>query len=335
MVDLSLSSQPRSGMFDKSRMSLSSAGTSRLTREAKDTRSLLSQSLNDVRSQMQGAWTRDDQFLSNRGCGIGGSSSMASARQRLSSSRSSSSLFHGRSLSGFDASRSSGLFQSGGSSRGDPYFLPSVGILGGISQTKATGAFGGSMFGSFSGLSGLHSGFGLQRLMTGSTMFGQSAASGFSGRLYNSASLGNLHHQVQASLNSDVQGTTSASIANTQQVQGCALGSASEQASIDVAGNSDGNVPSLTTSATGSQQAAASEQAEGCEDTDVSDAVGVSEVAQSQSALDTEADLNNPIDDQSDVNAVPQQVEDQAAGDTEVESSSLQGTEVGGHGNYY
>ena len=167
-------------------------------------------------------------------------------------------------------------------------------------------------------------------------MFGQGAASGFSGRLYNSASLGNLHQQVQASsLNLDVQGTTSASIANTQQAQGCALVSASEQASVDMTGSSDGNVPNQTTSATGSQEAAASEQAEGCEDRDASNAAGVSQVDQSQAALDSEADLNNPVDDQSHVNAVPHQVEDQAAGDIEVESTSLQGADVSSHDNYY
>lgn len=347
MVDLNLSSQQRSGMFDKSRIAHSPRGAARLSREARDTRSLLSQSLSDVRAQVQGTWARDDQYLSNLGYGIGGSSSVASARQGLFSSRSPSSSFHGRSLSGFDASRSSAFLQSGSSLRNDHLFLPSVGILGGISQTRAGGAFGGSMFGSYSGMSGLHSGFGFQRLMTGPAIFGQGAASGFNGRLYNSASLSNLQQQVQGcSKSSDARGSASgfdgrlynsASLDNIEKQfasQGFSLDSASQQASVDVAGNSDGNELNLTTSATGSQQTAASQRAEGCENGDASDAAGISEVSQPLSAMNSEPDLNDSVNDQSPhVNAIPQQVEDQTVGDVEVKSTSLQGTDLGSHGN--
>ncbi|XP_078378720.1 uncharacterized protein LOC144661760 [Oculina patagonica] len=349
MVDLNLSSQQRSGMFDKSRIAHSPRGAARLSREARDTRSLLSQSLSDVRTQVQGTLARDDQYLSNRGYGIGGSSSVASARQSLFSSRSPSSFFHGRSLSGFDASRSSGFLQTGSSLRNDHLFLPSVGILGGISKSKAGGAFGGSMFGSYSGMSGSHSAIGFQRLMRGPAVFGQGVASGFDGRLYNSASLGNLQQQVQGcSLSSGAQGSVSgfdgrlynsASLGNIQQqlsseVQGCSLNSVSQQASVDVAGNSDRNDLSLTTSANGSQKATASQQAEGCEYGDASDAAGISEVSHPQSAMNSEPDLNDSVNDQSHVTAIPQQVEDQAVVDLEVEPTSLQATDLGSQGNY-
>ena len=332
MVNLSLSAQQRGGMFEKPRIALSLRGSARVSREARDTRSLLSQSLSDVRPQ-----ARDDQYLSNRGYGIGGSSSMASARQGLLSSR-SQSFFHGRSLSGFDASRSSGFLQSGSSLRNDHFFLPSVGILGGISQTRT----GGSMFGSYSGMSGLHSGFGFQRLMTGPTVFGQSAVSGFNGRLYNSASLGNLQQQVQgSSFNSGAQGSASGfdgrlynsnSLGNIQQqfsseVQGRSFNSASKQASFDVAGNSDGNHLNPTTSANGSHQTAAPQQTKRCDKGDASDVAGISEVGQPQSVMNSESDLNDSVNDQSHMNAIPQQVEDEAVGDLEEEPTPLQGNE--------
>ncbi len=348
MVDLNLSSQQRSGIFDKSRITHSPRGAARLSREARDTRSLLSQSLSDVRTQVQGTSARDDQYLSNRGYGIGGSSSVAAAHQSLFSSRSPSSFFHGRSLSGFDASRSSGFFQSGSSLRNDHLFLPSVGILGGISQTRAGVAFGGSMFGSYSSMSGLGSGFGFQRLIAGPTVFGQGAASRFDGRLYNSASLGSLQQQVPGcSKTLDAQGPASgfdgrlynsASLGNIQQqsssqVQGFSLNSASQQASVDVAGNSDGNGFNLSTSATVSNQTAASQKAEGCENGDASDVAGISEVCQLQSAMNSQPDLNDSVNDQSHVNAIPQQVEDQTVGDVEVESTFLQGTDLGSQEN--
>lgn len=344
MVDLSSSAQQRGGMFEKSRISLSPRGKARQNREARDTRSLLSQSLSDVRPHVQGSWVRDDQFLSNRGYGIAGSSSITSARQRLFSSRSPSSLFHGRSLSGFDASRSSGFLQSQTSSRNDHFFLPSVGILGGVSQTRAGGAFGGSMLGSYSDVSGLHSGFGFQRLMTGPTVL--------DGRLYNSASLGNLQQQVSSqvlgcSLNSAQQGAASdfdgrlynsTSLGNPQQqfspeVRKTSLNAASQQASVDVAGNSEGYGLNVTTSTGGSHQVATSQQAEVGGNGDAYYAASISEGSQPQSVVSPKLDLKDSVNDQSNGNVIPQNVEDQAVGKCEEVSTSLQITDLGSLGN--
>lgn len=308
MMDLSGSTQQRGGMFEKSRIAHSSHGASRMSREAtRDTRSLLSQSVSDVRgraSDVQGSWTKDDQYLSNRGYGFGGSSSLTAARQSLLSSRSPSSFFHRRSLSGFDASRSSGFSQSGSAFRNDHFFLPSVGILGGVSQTRVGGAFGGSMFGGYSGMSGLHSGIGFQRPMTGLTVYGQGAASGFDGRLYTSASLSNLHQQFPS------------------QVQGISMNSASQQGSVDVAaGNSDCNGPSVPTSTGGSHQVAAAQQAEGCAMGSASDAAVIEVIC--------ELDLKDSTNGQSHVDATSQQAEDQAVGDLEVESTPPQAADLG------
>lgn len=344
MVDLSSSAQQRGGMFEKSRIALSPSGKARQNRKARDTRSLLSQSLSDVRPQVQGSWVGDDQFLSNRGYGIAGSSSIASAGQRLFSSRSPSSFFHGRSLSGFDASRGSGFLQSLPSSRNDHFFLPSVGILGGVSQTRAGGAFGGSMLGSYSGLNGLHSGFAFQRLMTGPTVF--------DGRLYNSASVGNLQQQVSSqvqgsSLNSAREGAAcgfdgrlhnSAILGNPQQqfsqdVRETSLNAASQQASVEVANNSEGSRLNVTASSGGSHQVATSQQAKVVGNGDASYAAGISDGSQPQSVVSRELDLTDSVSNQSQGIIMPQNVGGQAVVECEQVSTSLQITDLGSLGN--
>ena len=260
MLDLSSSYPQRTVKCGTPRISLGSQTEASMSREARDNRSFVSQSLSDVRPLMQGSYARDDQHLSSRGYGIGGSSSIAPARQNLYSSRSPSSFFHTRSLSGgFDASRSSGLLQSGSAFRSDQLFLPSVGILGGLSQTRASGAFGGSMFGGYSGMSGLHSGFGFQRMMPGPTIYGQGAASGFDGRLYQSASLGNLHQQFSS------------------QVQGSSVNSASQQASVDVAGSADRSGHDVKVLDYTSDQVAIPEQVESSDNKNTSDAAVIPE----------------------------------------------------------
>ena len=332
-MDLSSSTQQRGGMFEKSRTALSPRGKARQNREARDTRSLLSQSLSDM---------RDDQFLSNRSYGIAqaGSSSVTSAGQRLLSSRSPSSFFHGRSLS---ASRSSGFLQAL-TSRNDHFFLPSVGILGGVSQTSAGGAFGDSMLGSYSGLSGLHSGFGFQRLKTGPTVF--------DGRLYNSASVGNLQQQVSSqvqgsSLNSSRQGAAlgfdgrlynSASLGNLQQqfsqdVRETSLNAASQQASVEVANNTAVSRFHVSASSGGSHRVTTSQQAEVVRNGDVSNAAGISHDSQPQSVVSRELDLTDSVSNQSQGIIMPQNVGGQAVAECEQVSTSLQVTDLGSLGN--
>jgi len=301
MMDLTSSGHVRGGLFEKSRTALGSQSTGRLNREARETKSFLSQSQSDIRSVVQGAWARDDQFLNSRGYGSGGSSSITLGRQEILPSRSSSFL-RGRTLSGFDGSRGSGFLQTGSSYRSDQLFLPSVGILGGLSQARG-GAFGGSFIGNYSGQSGLHSGFGFQRLMTGPTFYGQGAASGFDGRLNHSASLSSLHQQLPT------------------QIQGSAsnVNAAFQQVAVDVTRNSNGNSRSVATSAEDSQQFAASrdQQAVGCR------IGGNSFVAPSSGGASTEVqgsdlEVNENGASPAKVNASSQQVEDQAANEYEI-----------------
>ena len=334
MVDLGLSAQRRGGMFEKSRIDLSPRGKARQNREVRDTRSLFSQSLSDVRPQVQGSWVGENQFLSNRGYGIAGSSSVTSAGQRLFSSRSPSSFFHERSLRGFDASQSSGFLQSLTSPRNDTFFLPSVGILGGVSQTRPGGAFGGSILGSYSGLSGLHSGFGFQRQMTGPTVF--------DGRLYNSASVGNLQQHVSSqvqgsSLNSARQGAAfgsdgrlhnSASLGNLQQqfsqdVRETSLNAAPQQASVEVANNSEGSTLNVNASSGGSHQVATSQQTEVVENGDTSYAAGISDFSQPQSVVSRELDLTDSVSGQTQGTIIPQNVGGQALVECEQISTDL------------
>ena len=328
MMDLRSSTQQRGGIFENSRIARSPRGKARQNQEARDTRPFLSQSLSDVGPRVQGSWVRDDQFLSNRGYGIAGSSSVTSAGQRLFSSRSPSSSFHGRSLSGFDASRSSGFL------RNDHFFLPSVGILDGVSQTRTGGAFGGSMLGSYSGLSGLHSGFGFQRLMTGPTVL--------DGRLYNSASLGNLQQQISSqvlgsSLNSARQGAASgfngrlynsASVGNLQQQSSQDvrdMNAASQQASVEVANNSEGSRLNVTASSGGSYQIAASQQAE----------VGGNGVGSHAADISDGSVMSHKLDltDQSKGNVMPQNGGGQAVSECQQVSTSLQISDLSSLGN--
>lgn len=344
MVDLGSSAEQRGGMFEKSRIVLSPRGKARQNRETRDIRSVLSQSFSDVRPQVQSSWVGDDQFVSNRGYGIAGSTSITSAGQRLLSSRPPSSFFHGRSLRGFDASQSSGLLQSLTSSRNDTFFLPSVGILGGVSQATAGGAFGASTLGSYSGLSGLHSGFGFQRLMTGPTRF--------DGRLYNSASVGNLQQQVSSqvhgsSLNSARQGAAfgsdgrlynSASLGNLQQqfsqdVRETSLNAAPQQASVEVANNSEGSRLNVNASSGGSHQVATSQQSEVVENGDAYYAAVISDLSQPQSVVIRELDLTDSVSSQSKGIIMPQNVGGQAMVECQQVSTSLQITDPGSLGN--
>ena len=196
MLDLSSSSLQQREKSGTPRIASRLQKLASSSREAKDSRSFLSQSLHDVRSVGQGSNTRNDQYLTSRGYDIGGSSSTASALQSGLTSCATAPFFHARSLSGgFDATRSSTLLQPGGSFRSDQLFLPSVGILGGLSQAREFGALRGSTFGGFGGVSGLNSRFGFQRVMSGPSIYGLGIASGFNGGLHHSASLGNLHQQ--------------------------------------------------------------------------------------------------------------------------------------------
>lgn len=199
MLDLSSSSLQQREKSGTPRIASRLQKLASSSREAKDSRSFLSQSLHDVRSVGQGSNTRNDQYLTSRGYDIGGSSSTASALQSGLTSCAPAPFFHARSLSGgFDATRSSTLLQPGGSFRSDQLFLPSVGILGGLSQAREFGALRGSTFGGFGGVSGLNSRFGFQRVMSGPSIFGLGIASGFNGGLHHSASLGNLHQKFSS-----------------------------------------------------------------------------------------------------------------------------------------
>ena len=199
MMDLNSGAQLRGGIFEKSRSSMSSqkSGLGRVSREAGNTASFLSQSQNDLRSLTREAWPRDDQSLQSRGYGARTSQSMSLGRQEIMPFH-ATSFFGGRTLSGFDSSRSSGFLQTGNSFRDEQFFLPSVGILGGLSQARS-GTSGGSLIGNYSSVSGLRSGVGFPRVMPGTSFYGQGGASGFDGRLLHSASLTNLHQQVQES----------------------------------------------------------------------------------------------------------------------------------------
>lgn len=199
MLDLSSSSLQQRENSGTPRIASRLQKLASSSQEAKDSRSFLSQSLHDVRSVGQGSNTRNDQYLTSRGYDIGGSSSTASALQSGLTSCAPAPFFHARSLSGgFDATRSSTLLQPGGSFRSDQLFLPSVGILGGLSQAREFGALRGSTFGGFGGVSGLNSRFGFQRVMSGPSIYGLGIASGFNGGLHHSASLGNLHQKFSS-----------------------------------------------------------------------------------------------------------------------------------------
>ena len=220
----------------------------------------------------------------------------------------------------------------------------SVGILGGVSQTRAGGAFGDPILGSYSGLSGLHSGFGFQRLMTGPTVF--------HGRLYNSASVGNLQQHVSSqvqgsSLNSARQGAAfgsdgrlynSTSLGNLQQqfsqdVRETSLNAAPQQASIEVANNSEGSRLNVNASSSGSHQMATSQQTEVVENGDASYAAGVSDFSQPQSVVIRELDLTDSAGSQPQGIIMPQNVRGQAVVECEQVSTSLQITDLGSLGN--
>ena len=335
MMDLRSSTQQRGLLQSQSRIALGARAKIRQNQEARNTRSFLSQSLSDVRPREKGSWVRDDQFLSNRGYGITGSSSGTTPGQRLFSSRSPSSSFHGRSLSGFDASQSSGFLQSLASLRNDHFFLPSVGILGGVSQTRSGGAFGNSMLGSYSGF---------QSLTTGPTVL--------DGHLYNSASLGDLQQQTSSqvlgsSLNSARQGFASgfngrlynsANVGNLQQqfshdVQETSMNAASQQASFEVANNSEGSRLNVTASSGGFHQVATSQQAEVGGSADASYVAGSSGGSQPQSVVSHEVDLKDSVNIQSQGNLLPPNCGGQAVGESQQVSTSLQMSDLVSLGN--
>lgn len=335
MMDLRSSTQQRGLLQSQSRIALGARAKIRQNQEARNTRSFLSQSLSDVRPREKGSWVRDDQFLSNRGYGITGSSSGTTPGQRLFSSRSPSSSFHGRSLSGFDASQSSGFLQSLASLRNDHFFLPSVGILGGVSQTRSGGAFGNSMLGSYSGF---------QSLTTGPTVL--------DGHLYNSASLGDLQQQTSSqvlgsSLNSARQGSASgfkgrlynsANVGNLQQqfshdVQETSMNAASQQASFEVANNSEGRRLNVTASSGGFHQEATSQQAEVGGSANASYVAGSSGGSQPQSVVSHEVDLKDSVNIQSQGNLLPPNCGCQAVGESQQVSTSLQMSDLVSLGN--
>lgn len=196
MLDLSSSSQLRSGTFGKSRISHGLHSSGRINSEATENRSFLSHSQRNPYSSRQGVRARDDQFLTSQNYGYGGSSLTTLGRSASLSPR-APLFFHGRTLSGFDASR---LMQSRHPFRGDQYFLPSVGILGGLSQTRA-----GILGGSFIGTRGLHAGFGLQSPVPAPAFYGQSGVSSTDRQLLHSSSLNDLYQQPKA----QDQGTSS------------------------------------------------------------------------------------------------------------------------------
>lgn len=232
MLDLSSSSQLRSDTFGKSRISHGLHSSGRINSEAYDNRSFLSQSQRNPYSPRQGIRARDDQFLTTQNYGYGGSSATTLGRSASLSPR-APLLFHGRTLSGFDGSR---LMQSGHLFRGDQYFLPSAGILGGLSQTRA-GIFGGS----FIGTKGLHAGFGLQSPMPAPAFYGQGAVSSTDRQLLHSSSLNDLYQQPKV----QDQGTSSntrvaqasaeikkSSASSEEEVIGCELGSIGSTAAL-------------------------------------------------------------------------------------------------------
>lgn len=335
MMDLRSNTQQRGLLQSQSRIALGPRAKIRQNSEARDTRSFLSQSLSDVRPREKVSLVRDDQFLSNLAYGITGSSSGTTPGQRLFSSRSPSLSFHGRSLSGFDASKSSGFLQSLASLRNDHFFLPSVGILGGVSQTRSGGAFGNSMLGSYSGF---------QSLTTGPTVL--------DGHLYNSASLGDLQQQTSlhvlgSSLNSARRGSASgfngrsynsANVGDLQQqfshdVQETSMNAASQQASFEVANNSEGSRLKATASSGGFHQVATSQQAEVGGSADASYAAGSSGGSQPQSVVSHEVDLKDSVNNQSQGNLLPQNCGGQAVGESQQVSTSLQMSDLDSLGN--
>ena len=281
MMDLNSSAQLRGGMLEKSRDALSSRSTGRVSR---DTRSFLSQSQSDLRSLTKDAWARDDQSLHSRGYGPGSSSSMTFGRQEILPSR-STSFFRGRSMSGFDSSRSNAFLQTGSSFRNDQFFLPSVGILGGLSEARGA-EFGGPIIGNYSGTSGLHSGFGFQRVITGPSFFGQGTASGFDGRLYHSASLSNLH----------------------QQVRGSSSNAAFQQASVGLAGNSEWSSRGVATSTETCQQVVGGEKENEA-------FTAVSCELPPKEAHSAELEVKDSVTSSADVNVISQQDDEQATGE--------------------
>jgi len=219
MLDLSSSSQLRSGTFGKSRISHGLHSSGRINSKAYDNTSFLSQSQRNPYSPRQGIRARDDQFLTTQNYGYGGSSATTLCRSASLSPR-APLFFHERTQRGFDVSR---LMQSGHPFRGDQYFLPSVGILGGLSQTRA-GIFGGS----FTDTRGLHTGFGLQSPMPAPAFYGQSAVSSTDRQLLHSSRLNDLYQQPKA----QDQGTSS----NTRVVQASAEIKKSSDSSAEVIG---------------------------------------------------------------------------------------------------
>ena len=307
MLDLSSSAQLLGGTYEKSRIALSSHSTGRLNREAKETRSFLSQSPSDLRSLAQGAGLRDDRFLSSRSYGLGSSLSITHGRPEIFASR-SPSFFRGRTLSGFDTSR---FQQTGSSFRHDQYFLPSVGILGGSFQARG-GTFGDSLIGG----SGMHSGFGFQRPMTGPILYGQSATSGFDGRLYHSSSFNGLHQQLPT------------------QVQGGSSNATFPQASVGVTGSGDWNRVNVvsSTEVTGLQQAIGcqigsrefiaataedpgSQQADGCQKGNMESTAAIFE-GPFKEGLSSEREIKDATSPE--VNSTSQKADEQAADECDV-----------------
>ena len=231
MLDLSSSSQLRSGTFGKSRISHGLHSSGRINSEANDNRSFLSQSQRNPYSPRQGIRARDDQFLTSQNYGYGSSSATTLGCSPSLSPR-APLFFHGRTLSSFGASR---LMQSGHSFRGDQYFLPSVGILRGLSQTRA-----GILGGSFIGTRGLHAGFGLQSTVPAPAFYGQSGVSSTDRQLLHSSSLNDLYQQPKAQDQGNSSNTRVAQVSaeikkssdSSEEVIGCELGSMGSTAAL-------------------------------------------------------------------------------------------------------
>ena len=231
MLDLTSSSQLRSGTFVKSRILHGLHSSRRISSEANENRSFLSQSQRNPYSLRQRIRAKDDQFLTSQNYGYAGSSATTLGRSANFSPR-APLFFHGRTLSGFDASR---LMQSGHSFRGDQYFLPSAGILEGLSQARA-----GILGGSFIGTRGLHAGFGFESPTPAPTFYGQSTVSSTDRQLLHSSSLNDLYQQPKAQDQGTSSNThiaqTSAEIKKSsdpsEEVIGCELGSMGSTAAL-------------------------------------------------------------------------------------------------------
>ena len=174
----------------------------------------------------------------------------------------------------------------------------------------------------------------------------------FDGRLYNSASVGNLQQQVSSqvqgsSLNLARQGAAfgsdgrlynSSSLGNLQQqfsqdVRETSLNAAPQQASVEVPSNSEGSRLNVNASSGGSHQAATSQQTEVVENRDASYAGGMSDFSQPQSVVIRELDLTDSVSSQSKGTIMPQNVGGQAMVEGEQVSTSLQITDPGSLGN--